>query len=166
MKVIMTLMLVVIVSLTTTSVIGAEIAKEGTGEGIQYYTATSQSHAQGKENSISNYEARGVSKVDDETSPFFMTSGLCVGSFMLIKADFKDSGLCTFTRTDGDQIYMSYQADGKMGTPVKGTYTLLGGTGKCTGITGSGEFVRTYLKGPAKGISASFAKSKGDWKIP
>jgi hypothetical protein len=40
---------------------------------------------------------------------------------------------------------MSYEADGKMGTPIKGTYTLLGGTGKCTGITGSGEFVRTYL---------------------
>ncbi len=83
-----------------------------------------------------------------------------------MKGAFKESGLCTMTRTDGDQIYMSYEADGKMGSPVKGTYTLLGGTGECTGITGTGEFVRTYLKGPAKGISASFAKSKGDWKIP
>ena len=166
MKVIMTLMLVVIVSFTTATVIGAEMAKEGTGEGIQYWTGSSKSHVQGKENSISNYEARGVSVVDDETNPFFMTSGICVGSFMRIKADFKESGLCTFTRTDGDQIYMSYESGGKMGTPIKGTYTLLGGTGECTGITGDGEFVRTYLKSPAEGISASFAKSKGNWKIP
>lgn len=166
MKACMALIFTLLLLLANGSIADAEMAKEGTGEGIQYYTGTSQSHAQGKENSISNYEARGVSQVDDETNPFFMTSGLCVGSFMRIKADFKESGLCTFTRTDGDQIYMSYESDGKMGTPIKGTYTLLGGTGKCTGITGSGEFVRTYLKGPAKGISASFAKSKGDWKIP
>lgn len=166
MKAFMKLMIVVTLSLITVSVIGAEMAKEGTGQGVTYFTGTSQVHAQGEENFVINYEARGVSDVDDETSPFYMTSSLCVGSSKAMKGAFKESGLCTMTRTDGDQIYMSYEADGKMGSPVKGTYTLLGGTGKCTGITGTGEFVRTYLKGPAKGISASFAKSKGDWKIP
>ena len=147
-------------------VFGAEMAKEGSGTGITYYTATSQILAQGKEIFVMNYDARGVGAGDDETSPFYMTSHQCVGSFRGIKGEFKESGLCTFTRPDDDQIYMSYESAGKLGTPVKGTYTLVGGTGKCTGITGSGEYTRTNLKGPAKGIGASISKSTGSWKIP
>ena len=147
-------------------VFGAEMAKEGSGTGIIYYTSTSQVHAQGKENFVVNYDARGVSATDDETSPFYMSTDQCIGSLKAIKGEFKESGLCTFTRPDDDQIYMSYEAAGKYGAPVKGTYTIVGGTGKCTGITGSGEFTRSYLKGPAKGISASISKSTGSWKIP
>jgi hypothetical protein len=145
---------------------GAEMAKEGSGTGIIYYTSTSQVHAQGKENFVVNYDARGVSATDDETSPFYMSTDQCIGSLKAIKGEFKDSGLCTFTRPDDDKIYLSYEAAGKLGTPVKGTYTLVGGTGKCTGMTGSGEFTRTPLKGPAKGIGASVSKSTGSWKIP
>ena len=147
-------------------VFGAEMAKEGSGEGITYFTSTSQVHAQGKENVVFNYEARGVNGTTDETSPFYMASSLCVGSLKGLKGVLKEFGLCTITRPDGDQIYMSYEADGKMGAPMKGTFTFVGGTGKCTGITGTGEFVRTSLKGPAKGISASFSKTKASWKIP
>lgn len=147
-------------------VFGAEMAKEGSGSGSYYYTSTAQVHAQGKENVVINYEARGVSGTDNESSPFYMTSALCVGSVKGMKGILKESGLCTMTRPDGDKIYMSYEADGKMGVPMKGTYTLVGGTGKCTGMTGDGEFVRTSLKGPAEGIGASFSKSTGSWKIP
>jgi hypothetical protein len=147
-------------------VFGGEMAKEGSGTGITYYTATAQVHAHGKENVVINYEARGVSGTDNEASPFYMSSGLCVGSMKGIKGVLKESGLCTYTRPDGDQIYMSYEADGKMGEPMKGTFIIVGGTGKCTGMTGNGEFIRTSLKGPAKGISASFSKSTINWKIP
>jgi hypothetical protein len=31
---------------------------------------------------------------------------------------------------------------------------------------GNGEFTRTYVKGPAEGISASISKSTASWKIP
>ena len=55
--------------LITASVIGAEMAIEGTGEGVNFFTGTSQVLAQGKENLVINYEARGVSEVDDEASP-------------------------------------------------------------------------------------------------
>lgn len=85
---------------------------------------------------------------------------------MGIKGVLKESGLCTIARLDEDQIYMSYEANGKMGTSMKGTFKLDGGTGKCAGMTGSGEFTRTSLKGPAKEISASISKTKVSWKIP
>jgi len=151
---------------TAGTVFSAEMAKEGSGTGITYYTSTYQVLAQGKANFVMNYDARGVGAGDDETSPFYMASNQCIGSFRVIQGAFKESGLCTFTRPDDDQIYMSYEAAGKFGAPVKGTFTLVGGTGKCTGITGSGEFTRTSLKGPAKGIGASFSKSTVSWKIP
>jgi hypothetical protein len=61
---------------------------------------------------------------------------------------------------------MSYDASGKMGAPMKGTLTLVGGTGNCTGMTGTGEFIRTSLRSPAKGVNANFSKSKISWKIP
>jgi hypothetical protein len=166
-KALMTLTLTFFLLATAGFVFGAEMAKEGSGTGTYYYTGSAQVHAQGKENIVINYEARGVSGTDiNETSPFFMTSVLCVGSVKGMKGILKESGLCTMTRPDGDKIYMSYEGDGKMGAPMKGPYTLVGGTGKCMGITGSGEFTRTSLKGPAEGISASFSISKGSWKIP
>lgn len=157
---------ILFLAVTSGTIYGAEMEKQGSGAGATYYTSTAQIHAQGKENVVINYEARGVNGTDNEASPFYMSSALCVGSVKGMKGILKESGLCTMTRPDGDQIYMSYEADGKMGVPMKGIYTLVGGTGKCTGITGSGEFIRTSLKGPAEGIGASFSKSTGTWKIP
>lgn len=53
-----------------------------------------------------------------------------------------------------------------MGTPVKGTHTVIGGTGKCAGMTGNGEFTRNSLKSPAKGSGASIVKRTISWKLP
>ena len=152
--------------LVSAGTVVAEMAKEGSGSSIIYYTATSQVLAQGKENFVANYDARGVSGGDDDTSPFYGTSGQCVGTFRGIKGEFKELGLCTYTRPNGDKIFMSYEAAGKLGAPVKGTSTLVGGTGECDGITGNGEFTRTSIKGPAEGIGASISKSTLSWKIP
>ena len=152
--------------LTAGTLVGAEMAKEGSGPNATYFTSTSQVLAQGKENYVANYDARGVSETDNETNPFYNTSSQCVGTFRGIKGEFKELGLCTITRPNGDKIFMSYEAAGKLGTPVKGTFTLVGGTGECDGITGNGEFTRTYVKGPAEGISASISKSAASWKIP
>jgi len=162
----MTIMFALLLIIAAGAVVGAEMAKEGSGTGITYYTSTSQILAQGKVSFVMNYDARGVSGTDDEASPFYKASCQCVGSYRGVKGEFKELGLCTYTRPDGDQIYMSYEAAGKVGTPVKGAYTLDGGIGKFTGVTGSGEFTRISLKGPAEGIGASVTKSTGSWKIP
>ena len=124
----MILMFTFILLGTAGFVFGAEMAKDGSGSGVTYYTSTSQVLAQGKENFVANYDARGVSGTDDDTSPFYGTSGQCVGTFRGIKGEFKELGLCTYTRPNGDKIFMSYEATGKVGAPVKGTFTLVGGT--------------------------------------
>jgi hypothetical protein len=109
----------------------AEMAKEGSGTATAYYTATSVVHAQGKAYVQINYDARGVSVSESETDPFHQTSQQCVGAIKAVKGVIKEFGLCTFTRPDGDKIYVSYEATGQFGKGVKGNMTFVGGTGKC-----------------------------------
>jgi hypothetical protein len=160
------LMLTLILISIAGLVFGAEMSKEGSVSSATYFTSTFQILAHEKVNVVVNYDARGVSGTDIETSPFYNASTQCVGSFKGVKGEFKEMGLCTYTRPDGDKIYISYEAAGKMGTPVKGHSTIVGGTGKCAGITGGGDFTRVTLKGPAEGIGASISKINTSWKIP
>ena len=165
MKASITFILAILLSVTAGPLIGAEMAKEGTSSGITYFTSTSQVLAQGQAYVQINYDARGVVATDNEASPFYSASCQCVGAVKVVKGESKEFGLCTFTRPDKDKIYMSYEGTGKGGV-AKGDFILVGGTGKCTGITGSGEWTRTSLQGPVEGASASFSKSKASWKIP
>jgi hypothetical protein len=145
--------------------LAAEMAKEGSGSGATYFTQTFNLFAQGQAYQI-NYDARGVTVSDIETSPFHHTSVQCVGSLQVVKGVVKEFGLCTYTRPDGDKIYMSYEASGQMGKGVKGTSIITGGTGKCEGMTGTAEFTRTSLQPPVEGAGASFSKSTVTWKLP
>ncbi len=144
----------------------AEMPKEGSATDTIYFTGTYQILAQEKENLGVNFDARGIVSSEDENNPFYKASGQCLGTHRVIKGEFKELGLCTYTRPDGDQIYVSYEATGTMGTPVKGTHTFIGGTGKCAGMTGNGEFTRNSLKGPVKGSGANIVKRTSTWKLP
>jgi hypothetical protein len=149
-----------------TVTLAAEMPKEGSGSGATYFTQTFNVHAQGQAYVQINYDARGVTVSDNETSPFHLASVQCVGSLQAVKGVVKDFGLCTYTRPDGDKIYMSYEASGQWGKGVKGTSIITGGTGKCEGMTGTGEFTRTALQAPVEGAGASFSKSTATWKLP
>ena len=165
-KVLITLSIIAFVFTAFGLAIGDEMAKEGSGSYKFYYTSTSQNLMIEKLAGVWNYEARGVSGVDDKTSPFYMASSQCIGSVKGVKGVFKEAGLCTIACPNGDKIYMSYEGSGKMGEPMKGSSNLIGGTGNCVGITGTGEFTRAMLKGPAEGIGASMSVGKVSWKVP
>ena len=84
----------------------------------------------------------------------------------MFKGRYEDeSGFICYTRPDGDQIFMIYKCAGTAGKTGKGTFTFVGGTGKFVGMQGDGEFTRLNLSPPAKGVSATFNTSKGNWKI-
>jgi hypothetical protein len=147
-------------------VFGAEPAKEGSDTASIGFIVTAQTLAQGKEYLQMNYDAQGVVTTENETSPLNMSSVQCVGSIKSIKGEFKETGLCTYTCPNGDQIYVSYEGTGKLGQGAKGLSTIVGGTEKYVGITGGGEWDRISLRGPAKGVHASFLKLTYNWKIP
>ena len=147
-------------------VFGAETAKEGSDTASTGFTFTSQVLAQGEEYLQMNYDAQGVVATENEASPLYMSSVQCVGSLKSIKGVYKEIGLCTYTCPNGDQIYASYEGTGKIGQGARGLTTFVGGTEKCVGITGGGEWTRINLKGPAKGVGASILKFIYNWKIP
>ena len=151
---------------STGFVFGAEPAKEDSDTASIGFISTYQVLAQGKEYLQMNYNSHGVVSSENKASPLNMSSAHCVGSLKSIKGEYKETGLCTYTCLNGDQIYVSYEGTGKLGQSAKGLSTIVGGTEKCAGITGSGEWTRTTLKGPAEGVSATFLKMTYNWKIP
>ncbi|MGB0747532.1 MAG: hypothetical protein ACPGO3_02205 [Magnetospiraceae bacterium] len=49
-------------------------------------------------------------------------------------------GYSTYTFEDGSALTMRFAGENKAGTPMRGEYTILSGTGKYEGATGSGYF--------------------------
>jgi hypothetical protein len=165
MKACMALILTSLLLVTAGSVANAKMAMEGSATSTTYFTTTYQILTQGKEYAQFNYDARGVVATENEESPLYMSSVQCIGSVKAIKGEYKEFGLCTYTRPDGDQIYGSYEGTGKSGVGAKGTMPFVGGTGKFEGFTGSAEWTRTSLKGPVKGAGASVSKFTYNWKL-
>jgi hypothetical protein len=78
------------------------------------------------------------------------------------KARAQEHGACTFTDNDGDKIMATYERK----TAEGGTETLVAGTGKFAGISGTGEW--TVLKFPLKAddkLSRGIVSEKVHWKI-
>jgi hypothetical protein len=149
-----------------TQVFGAEMAKEGSGTGKTFFSIHYTMLPMGEEIVQVNYEGYGVSETETEDNIFHNASVHVVGGTLSIKGAFEnESGLMCFTRPDGDQIFATYKAAGQIGKTAKGTYTIVGGTGKLVGIQGGGEFTRFMLRPAAKGVGASYSISKGSWKI-
>ena len=83
-----------------------------------------------------------------------------------VKGVFEDTGFMVCTTTGGDKMYATYKASGTFGKPVKGTVTYVGGTGKCTGIQGGGEFTRYHLQNAKEGVWTSLTVTKASYKLP
>jgi hypothetical protein len=61
--------------------------------------------------------------------------GACMITFEVKDGKGENKGYCTWSDADGDHIFTSF-----VGDTTKGTNTITGGTGKYTGITGSGPW--------------------------
>ncbi|MEN8123344.1 MAG: hypothetical protein ABFS35_23605 [Bacteroidota bacterium] len=166
-KIIITLGLIIVFFIAFIQISYAEMAKEGTISGKGYYNGNIQMLPMGKERVQINYEVCGISVSDNKESIFHNSSQYVLGGLHVVNGNIEDSGFIESTLTNGDKVFMTYKASGKMGKPTiyKGTFSFVGGTGKVNGIQGGGEFTRYSLQPPAKGKSASFSVRKGNWKI-
>lgn len=143
-----------------------QMAKEGSGTGKTFYSIHYTMLPMGEEVVQVNYECFGVSQGETEDNIFHNASVHVVGGTLAIKGAYEnDSGLMCFTRPDGDQIFATYKSAGQIGKASKGTYTIVGGTGKLVGIRGKGEFTRFMLRPAGKGVGAGYSIAKGSWKI-
>ena len=171
-RMIIAFILAFILAIVFGTVANAQIAKEGSCTGMVFFTGTFKMIAMEKERVQMNYEAIGISRGEDEKSPLYNATNQCLGSIHAIKGAFdNDTGFCAYTRPDGDQIFMTFEAKGRLGVTdggisAKGTMKFVGGTGKFVGIQGSGEFERHSLRATAPGTFNSFNISKYSYKLP
>jgi len=162
-----------VLSLTVLVVFGleakAQVPKEGTTSFTSGYSATFKVLTMGEERVQMTYEVMGVGFGDTAEDFSHNTSFRCIGALHALKGDYtgNNSCFCVITRPDGDQIFSIYKFDGKLGGMYKGTYTIIGGTGKLVGIQGSGEVTGVNLsRRAAEGTFQGYNKQKGQYKLP
>jgi hypothetical protein len=143
----------------------ASIPREGKASATQVLSGTVQALPLGKDQVRLSYDVVGLRTGEGDI--LNNSTVRCVGSLTVINGVFDDeSGSCVYTRPDGDQAFSSYKASGQMGVDAKGNYSLIGGTGKLTGIRGTGQFTRTSFKPVTPGGSISLTKAVGSYQLP
>ena len=126
---------VLILAIVLLAVFGPDAKAQGLKEASTscniVYSGTFKALPMGQERLQFTYEIMGVAIGDTPEDFHHNASFRCVGGFHAVKGEFKDdSGSCVFTRPDGDKIFSTYKAAGKMGGEARGTFTIVGGTGK------------------------------------
>lgn len=145
----------------------APIPKEGTYSSVSAASATSKVLPLGKERAQVTWEVFGVQIGDDAKGITHNASFRCIGSLRALNGEFESfTNSCVFTRPDGDQMFWVETGTGRMGGASRGTGTIVGGTGKLAGITGSGEWTRNVVRPAAEGTFQTVTRSKISYKLP
>jgi hypothetical protein len=141
------------------------IPREGRGSGTMVLSVTFKTLPLGKDRVRMTYESIGV-YLGDATDIAHNTSVRCIGGLNLLNGSFDDdSGSCVYTRLDGDQAFLSYTTSGKVGMEAKGAFRWIGGTGKLTGLQGSGEFTRYGVRPAAEGTGQYVLRLNGTYTL-
>jgi hypothetical protein len=145
----------------------AQIPKEGTTSFTTAWSGTFKILAMGQERLQMTFEHMGGSIGNTPNDLNNNASFRCIGALHAVKGEYNDgSAFCVATLPDGDQMFSTYKFAGKLGGMFKGTYTVVGGTGKLAGIQGSGEITAFDLRPEAEGTFQGVAKQKGTYKLP
>ena len=151
-----------------TVVMAADLPKEGTDSFTNFWTGTTYATIQQGGRRSFTWEIDGVSR-NDAGSPMFNLFGMrCIGLVEVLSKDtWNDRGTCTYTDKDGDNIFTPFNGNSNGKGGERGTYEVIGGTGKFAGITGSGEYLN-----PGQPIKADDKAGRGavsnkiSWKLP
>lgn len=145
------------------TVLAAEMPKEGTDSFTNTWLITTSNTMKVGDRTLGTYEVSGVHQnvQGDATTDMGMR---CLGIYDDAgkAAERREHGACTFTDNDGDEIMATYERK----TAEGGIETLVAGTGKFAGISGTGEW--TVLKFPLKAddkLSRGIVSERVHWKI-
>ena len=166
-KALVVLIASVFLSASWSSVLAAEMAKEGESHYKAAMSATFKGLPMEKERVEWQFEVFGVVVEAKDDSSLYNATFYGLGELHAFKGAYEERGFVRYTRPDGDLIFATYEAKGTLGGERKLKITFVGGTGKCVGITGSGEWTGVSgLRPPKEGIGMSVSVGKFNWKIP
>jgi hypothetical protein len=167
-KALVVLIASVFLSASWSLVLGAEMAKEGESNIKSAMSFTFKHLPMEKERVETQIETFGVTVEAKEDCPLFSSTFYVLGESHAYKGVYEERGFVRYTRPDGDQIFFTYEAKGNMQGERKAKLTVVGGTGKCAGITGEmdGSPALKGLRPPKEGVGMGVAVGKFSWKIP
>ena len=152
----------IVLPLVPITVLAGEMPKEGTDSFTNTWLITTSDTMKVGDRTLGTYEVSGVHQnvQGEATTDMAMR---CLGIYDDAgTARAREHGACTFTDNDGDKIMATYERK----TAEGGTETLVAGTGKYAGISGTGD--STVLKFPLKSddkVARGIVSETVRWKI-
>ena len=146
-------------------------SKEVTESVTTTYYSTLKVVPLGVDRAAMSYDAVGLTISDTGQGLFHQATIRIIGSLTVEKGKFTDErGSGVWNLMNGDKVFMTVKATGEAAKPgmvgiTKGTVTIIGGTGKCSGIKGSFEFTR-YALPPIEGVIQSYVKANVKYTLP
>jgi hypothetical protein len=113
------------------------------------------------------WEAFGIVMSETGKGLFHGATVRCMGSLYIDNGVFKDDlGYGVYVLQNGDKAFFKSIFNRKRGEISKATTTLIGGTGKCSGIKGSWDLTAYPLKPAMDGIFQSYNKLSIKYTLP
>jgi hypothetical protein len=162
MKILLKVTLVVVMLLFLNQGVSAQqlqIPKQGTASYVTYYTGRSlTSLNMGEVGSEALGEIVGITRNTDGQKFFDNMTVRCILYSQTLGGKRKANGACTETDSDGDKVFTTFDSGTMM-------HTLIGGTGKYKGISGTAPYTSKVLPPPGEGLSASIVDHKVTWEF-
>jgi hypothetical protein len=136
-----------------------EMPKEGDDSYTHTLVVTYASPMKVGERTLIVSEQTGISLNDNGRAIFNNMGTRCMSLEEIIGNARHARGGCTFTDQDGDQIMLSLDRRGD-----DGSATLVAGTGKFVGISGTGEYTHRLIKADDKFLRV-VVSAKVHWKL-
>jgi len=136
-----------------------EMPKEGNDSYTHTLVVTYASPMKVGDHAFIVSEQNGISLNDTGAAIFNNMGTRCISLEEIIGSERHARGGCTFTDKDGDQIMLSLDRKGDAGSA-----TLVAGTGKFAGISGTGEYTHRLIKADDK-LLRVVVSAKVHWKL-
>jgi hypothetical protein len=138
-------------------------AAEGKYEGTSCFSGPAEVIQQGEGITAGSYATTAMIP-GQEGTPYYMTTGRCLGQFTLINGEWNESGSCQIWNAAGDKIFGVYS---RKGDPAKteGTWHVVQGTGKFEGMTGDGKWIPITAFPPVPNTASACHKDQGTYTV-
>jgi len=136
-----------------------QIPQQGTTTYVTYYTSRFLSSLNmGEIGSPWLGELVGITRNTDGQKIFDSMTVRCIYYFENVSGSRKHNGACIETDSDGDKVFTTFEGETM-------THTLIGGTGKYIGISGTAAYTSKQLPAPGEGLTANITEHKVTWKL-
>jgi hypothetical protein len=147
-----------------------EMEKEGASAITHGYSGTVHAFIPmtDKGSFVTLWEMMGIMTEDDGEGPFHNLSTRGIGLTFFEQGVGSSKGYYCLTDPEGDKIFLDFDASDLSLKPgvKKGSFRIIGGTGKFAGMEGAGESSYYSVKPAKEGTFQGIDHAKGKWKLP